>query len=319
MGGDTGTITFPAKKTTSQPIQFTVDNNKIPAFNKDIHITLFAEDSQGNPYQVGMVAECTVTILFDDLNPPAGSVDEFYNQDFAADYYSVGGVVLNGSTVANPGTELYSEVYSVAVLPDNGGGSQSLIAGAFTTYEDANNTYTVNGIARLNNDGTLDPTFNPGSGVNVFPGGQFIRTAQLTANNQILIAGNFDAYNGIQRNCLARLNPDGTLDTTFTPGSGANGTVWTLAQQADGRVIIGGDFTTYNNTPAVHLARINLDGTLDTTFNTGTNLNGSVYAVGVEADDNAVVVGGDFTSFGGPGGQNYIVRLNPERLAGHDL
>jgi len=314
VGGDTGTLTFPANKTDSQPIHFTVKNNKLPEFNKDIRITLFAEDAKGNPYQVGMINDCTVTILFDDNSPPAGSVDEFYNQDFAADYVSATAVANNGSTVANPGTELYSEVYSVAVLPNNGvtTGNQSLIAGAFSTYEDANNTYTVNGIARLNYDGTLDTSFNPGSGVNVFPGGQFIRTAQMTAANQILIGGYFDTYNGVQRNNLARLNADGSLDTTFNPGSGANGTVWAMAQQADGRILIGGDFTTYNNIPAAHVARINLDGTLDTSFNALTNLNGAVYAIAVEGDNNAVVLGGNFTSFGGPGGQNYIVRLNPD-------
>jgi len=314
VGGDSGTITFAAKKDISQPIHFTVADNNLPEFNKDIHITLFAEDKDGNPYQVGMVAECNVTILFDDLAPPAGSVDQFYNQDFAADYVSASKGFLNGSTVAVPGTELDSEVYSVAVLPNNGitAGNQSLIAGAFTTYEDQNNTYTVNGLARLNYDGTLDTTFNPGSGVNVYPGGQFIHVVQLTAANQILIAGDFDSYNGIQRNCLARLNPDGSIDTTFNPGSGANGTVWAMAQQANGQVIIGGDFTAYNNTPALHIARINTDGTLDTTFNGGTNLNGSVYAVSVENDNNAVVVGGAFKSVGGRGGQSYICRLNTD-------
>ncbi len=319
VGGDSGTITFPAKTSQqnqgqTQKIQFNVNNNGLTEFNRDVKISLYDLDANGNPIQDGMNEQTTVTILTDDSSPAAGSVDELYNPDLAVDMAFP--VYTNnsnlGSSVVNPGTELYSEVYSLVVLPNNGvtAGNQALIAGAFTTYTDPNNTYTVNGIARLNYDGTLDTTFNPGSGVNVFPGGEFIRSAQLTANNQILIAGDFTSYNGIQRNSIARLNANGSLDTTFNPGAGANGTVWAMAQQPDGRVVIAGDFTTYNNNSARYVARLNTDGTLDPTFNAGTNLNAAVYAVAVDGNTN-IILGGTFTSAGGPGGQNRIVRLTP--------
>jgi uncharacterized delta-60 repeat protein len=315
VGGDSGSITFPGAPSTtfgwSQPIQFYINDNNLTEFNRDVLVSFYGTDSQGNPLQVGMNDQAVVTILFNSVVPPAGSVDQLYNPDFASDLAFPTNALDLGSSLINPGTELYSEVYSVNVLPSNGTtpGNQSLIAGAFTTYNDRNNTYSVNGIARLNYDGTLDTTFNSGSGVNVFPGGEFIRVADVTASGQIIIGGDFTSYNGTQRNSIARLNANGSLDTTFNPGAGVNGTIWAMAMQPNGQVIIGGDFTSYNGQPANYLARVNTDGSLDTTFNAGTNFNAAVYALALETNE-MIVAGGAFTSVGGTDGQNRIVRLN---------
>ena len=318
-GGESGTLTFPGGKKNpfqTQPIYFTVYDNHIPEFNKDIHVTLYGTDSNGNPIQDGMVAETTVTILFDDTAPPAGSVDELYNPDFAVNMAVTNEI---GSDVANPGTEPYSEIYSLAVIPTNQTTSvnQTMIAGAFTTYSDANNTYTVNGIARLNFDGTLDPSFNPGSGVDVFPDGEFIHAMALTTNNQVVVGGKFRSFNGTQRYSIARLNTDGSVDGTFNPGAGVTtvgglpGTVWAMALQPDGRVVIGGDFIAYNGQPAQYIARVNPDGSLDNTFNAGTNFNAAVYALALQSNG-AIVAGGAFKAVGGTGGQSYVARLNAD-------
>lgn len=308
-GGASGTLTFPQDKTDPQPISFNVLDNNLTEFNKDIHIVIYAEDSKGNPYQVGMVAETTVTILFDDISPPAGSVDELYNPDFAVDLALP--VNSYGSAVGHPGTEASSEVYSLVLTTNN----QTIIGGAFSTYTDGNNTYTVHGLARLNFDGSLDTTFSSGAGVNVFPGGEFIRAVALTANNQILIGGHFTSYNGVNRPNLARLNANGSLDTTFTPGGGANGTVWAVQPLPNGQVMIGGDFTAYNSIPCAHIARINADGSFDSSFNPGTNINGSVYAIALLPNgNNQVVIGGAFTSVGGTLQNNIAQLLNDGSL-----
>ena len=125
--GESGTVGFPAGNGAfnPQPIHFTLFNNQIPQFNKDIHVGLYQLDSNGNPFQNGMVAECTLTILFDDLAPPAGSVDENYNPDFAVDLAFPTNSL--GSDVPNPGTEAFSEVYGVAVTTND----QTVIGGAF--------------------------------------------------------------------------------------------------------------------------------------------------------------------------------------------
>lgn len=319
-GGDSGTLTFGSKKSQlnqgqSQAIQFTLNNNNLPAFNRDIHVQIYEEDSNGNPLRVGMNDQTTVTILFNDAVPPAGSVDELWNPDFASALAYPTNFGYLGSSVVTPGTELFHEVYSLVVLPTNSveAGNQTLIAGAFQSYQDGNNTYQANGIARLNYDGSLDTTFNPASGVNVFPGGEFIRVVQLAVNSptNILIGGDFSSFDGAPLHSIARLNWDGSVDTTFNPGSGVNGTVWGMAQQPDGRIIIVGDFTTYNGNPARNAARVNTDGSLDNTFNVGTNLNGTVFTVGLQPNG-SILLGGAFTSVGGLGGQNRIVRLNSD-------
>ena len=269
-GGASGTLDFPAKKLTPQPILFNVTDNNLTEFNEDFHIVIFEEDKDGNPYQCGMVDECNVTILFDDLNPPAGSVDEYWNPDFSDAML----LNQNGSLVANPGTEALSEVYALAVTPND----QTVIGGAFSTYSDKNNTYTMSGIARLNKDGSLDTSFNPGVGVNVHPGNEFIRSLALSGN-RVIVGGHFTSFNGVPRSNIARLNNDGSLDTSFNPGTGANGTVWSILTQPDGKVMIGGDFTSYNGTTRNHVARLNTDGSLDTTFDPSNTLSGPVYSM----------------------------------------
>ena len=274
QGGETGTLTFPSGNDafTPQPIHFTIPNNHLTSFNKDIRISLYSLDSKGNPYQDGMIAETTLTILFDDFAPPAGSVDEYYNPDFGVDLALATNTI--GSAVPHPGTEALSEVYGVAVTPND----QTVIGGAFSTYTDGNNTHTVNGLARLNKDGSLDTTFNSGSGINVFPNGEFIRSLALSGS-KVVIGGDFASYNGIQRNGVARVNADGSLDTTFDPKGGANGEVWSVLVQTDGKVLIGGEFTTYAGAVANHIARLNTDGSLDTTFGASNIITGPVYSM----------------------------------------
>lgn len=283
VGGDSGSLTFPGGKNNpfqSQPIHFNVQNNRLTEFNKDIHVSLYQDDSNNNPEQDGMVAEADVTILFDDTVPPAGSVDELYNPDFATDLALLTNSLDLNSTVLQPGTDPLGVVYSLALTPNN----KTIIGGAFATYTDSTNTYTVNGIARINADGSLDPTFNVvsgkiASGVNVVPGDEFIRSVALTPNNEIVIGGDFTSFDGVSAQNIALLSANGTLDTTFNTGTGANGTVWSVLAQPDGKVLIGGDFTSYNGQNADHIARLNTDGSLDSTFNPSNIITGPVYAM----------------------------------------
>lgn len=94
-------------------------------------------------------------------------------------------------------------------------------------------------IARLNADGTLDIGFNPTANQTLF-------SIALQANGQILIAGNFNALQPnagalVSRRSIARLNTDGTVDLDFDPS--ANDSVYAIAHQADGNILIGGEFT----------------------------------------------------------------------------
>ena len=92
--------------------------------------------------------------------------------------------------------------------------------------------------------------------------------------------GYFTTFNTVARGRIARLNTDGSLDTTFVPtGTGfGSSAVMVVAVRADGKVYAGGNFTAFNSTGRGGIASLNADGSLDTTFvPTGSGFNGSVY------------------------------------------
>ncbi|HEU5397065.1 MAG TPA: sigma-70 family RNA polymerase sigma factor [Verrucomicrobiae bacterium] len=90
-------------------------------------------------------------------------------------------------------------------------------------------------------------------------------------DGKFLVAGGFTKIDGQTFSGLARLDPDGGIDSTFHCGIGGPAfgkLVMTIAIQKDRRILIGGMFTTVNGIPCPHLARLNPDGSLDTTFKT---------------------------------------------------
>ena len=198
----------------------------------------------------------------------------------------------------NSGTAALATVNAVVIQPDG----KILIGGLFTSY----NGVARNRIARLNADGTLDLTFNPGTGA-----GSTVTTIALQPDGKILIGGTFTTFNSIARNRIARLNADGSLDATFNPGTGANSTVNTLVLQPDGRILFGGAFTSYNGTARNALARVNADGTMDTTFSlSATTLNGAVTTMLVQPDGRVLIAGG-FTTYNSTS-RIRVARLNAD-------
>src|SRR5207253_1576389 len=94
----------------------------------------------------------------------------------------------------------------------------------------------------------------------------------LQPDGKVVIGGPFTTVNGVSRDNIARLNADGTLDNSFLNGqTGANriGSVFDLALQLDGKLLIGGDFTIVNGVARNRVARLNADGTVDTSFGNG--------------------------------------------------
>jgi len=160
------------------------------------------------------------------------------------------------------------------------------------------------GIARLMADGSIDTTFDPGVGA---PGGVYALAVQ--ADNQVVVAGAFSGAGGGAYNYIARFRADGSLDTTFASGTGPDAPVRAVAVAADGRIVLGGDFTKFNNVDRAGIARLNADGSLDTSFDPGTGVDASVWAVAVQPDAK-VLVAGDFTEVGGVERLRYA-RLNP--------
>jgi uncharacterized delta-60 repeat protein len=124
-------------------------------------------------------------------------------------------------------------------------------------------------IALAQSPGALDAAFTPSiTGV--------VHAVAVQSNGQIVIGGEFTSVNGAGRSNLARLNADGTLDTSFNPGigGGLSPGVFALAIQSDGRILIGGRFSTVNGVGRNNIARLNANGTLDGSFNPGTGISG---------------------------------------------
>ena len=198
--------------------------------------------------------------------------------------------VLDTTFDTNTGTGANGDVRAIAVQSDD----KIVFGGQFTTF----NGTTVNLIARLSADGVLDTTFdtNTGTGAN-----SDVASLAVQSDGKIVLGGSFTTFNGTTVNRIARLNSDGSLDTTFTTntGTGANSDVVSLAVQSDGKIVLGGAFTTFNGTTVNRIVRLNSDGTLDTAFttDTGTGADGTVRAIAVRNPENSIILGGSFTSF----------------------
>ncbi|MBP7512985.1 MAG: delta-60 repeat domain-containing protein, partial [Flavobacteriales bacterium] len=113
----------------------------------------------------------------------------------------------------------------------------------------------------IGQDGTLDLSFNVGTGLN-----QQVFAMAIQADGKVLVGGLFTSYNGTPCNYLARLNPDGSFDNTFSIGTGPNDKVTAMAVQPDGKILVGGHFVFFNGVLQNHLARLNSNGSLDPTF-----------------------------------------------------
>jgi uncharacterized delta-60 repeat protein len=189
-------------------------------------------------------------------------------------------------------------VFAIGVQADG----RIVIGGAFTNYDDT----PIARVARLNSDGHLDPAFQPGDGAN-----NPVRAVVLQPDGKIIIGGDFTSYNGNLVGHLARLNADGTFDTAFAAAqsSGASDTVQTVTVQPDGKIIIAGGFNFWNSTSCHHIARLNADGSLDTTFDTSVGADSYVWSTRIQADGK-VIVAGNFGSYNGVT-RNRIARLLP--------
>ncbi|MFO7743462.1 MAG: S8 family serine peptidase [Anaerolineae bacterium] len=128
----------------------------------------------------------------------------------------------------------------------------------------------------------------------------------VQADGRILIGGYFTQVNGVERNHIARLNADGSLDTSFNPS--ANGRVDALAVQPDGKILVGGAFNQMSGEARNRIARLDSDGNLDTAFDPGADA--YINAMVVQPDGK-ILVAGPFTELDGVTIQR-LARLDPD-------
>src|SRR5205807_10630792 len=136
--------------------------------------------------------------------------------------------------------------------------------------------------ARLNSDGSVDLSFDPGNG----PNGD-VNAIVIQSDGGIVIGGTFIDYNGFARGGVARVLGNGVLDPSFDSSVGTGGNVFALALQHNGRIVLGGHFGQYSGTNRSFIARVFGDGSLDFGFNPVPN--NWVQSLAVEPDDRILV------------------------------
>jgi uncharacterized delta-60 repeat protein len=245
---------------------------------------------------------------------------------------------------SEPGSFDYLTFTAVALQTDG----KVLVAGVAVHYEHVDDGYLVfDGyfVTRHHANGSRDVSFAPVLGNRLYSGAEVVHALAVQPDGKVIVGGYFHAINGTNRNAIARLNANGTLDPNS--GLGIGGSAWdsvsALAVQPDGKVLVNGAFATsggsslggiarltadtsldpsFNPTPGTYggpialqpdgkimvgLNRRNADGSLDPSFDPGTGANGSIRTVALQSDGN-VLIGGDFTTVNGVV-RPYVARL----------
>ena len=152
----------------------------------------------------------------------------------------------------------------------------------------------------------LDSSFAP-----ALNAGAQVYALAVQTNGQILVGGIFNSVGGAPATNIARLNPEGVLDSTFNPGTAANlGYVSAIAVQNDGRVMIGGSFGSSAGLTPANLARLNTNGTADSGFDSNLSIDNAVNAALVQSDGK-ILFGGAFAIVDGYQRRS-VARLNPD-------
>ena len=190
-------------------------------------------------------------------------------------------------------------VWSVGLSPDG----RIVMGGVFTQVESLPRAR----IARLNANGTVDSTFNPGTNDSV-------RAIVFQADGRMMIGGWFSQVGGQGHASLARFNADGSLDSSYHGAT--NGQVWSLCVQRDGKILVGGNFGDFGNQlgDSPRIGRLNANGSVDTSFRPHVDDTSLffeyVFAI-AQQSDNKIMIGGEFDSVNFYP-HNWCARLYPD-------
>lgn len=136
----------------------------------------------------------------------------------------------------------------------------------------------VSSLVKYNDDFTIDASFS----APIYLGR--IYNLILLSDGKILVTSD-------GQDSLTRLNSDGSKDLSFASVRGFNNLCYTSAVQKDGKIIVAGNFTSYNETKINRIARFNSDGTFDNTFRPDENLTGFIYTTGIQSDGKIIIAG----------------------------
>ncbi len=208
--------------------------------------------------------------------------------------FSADGVITNVH-------DIFGSLTALLVLPDG------KISGIVSVWGYGSNDIML---IRYNGDGSPDTTFDgDGRRLTKFIGHSGgANAAALLPDGKMILAGGINISSFESHLALMRVNPDGTIDTSFGGGGlvttslgGNRDSLLDVAIQPDGKIVAaGGVFLTVNNSSDFALLRFNADGSLDTTFDldgkiltsfAGGSTQDNVSAMALQPNGKAVVVG----------------------------
>lgn len=214
-----------------------------------------------------------------------GSLDPTFNPGTGATDLIAGGIDGNMDPF----------VFWTAVQPDG----KILATGNFRNYNGASSV----GLVRINPDGSRDASFNVGGGLDSWG-----RHILVLPNSQILVSGWFGSYRGVGFNRIARINPDGSPDTSFTPFFGDRTAIYSTALLSNGKYMAAGHSLNTNGLFLREFARLHPNGVQDESFVGYSNEKTESVIV---QPDGKVIIGGYFNAVNGQR-RTAVARLHPE-------
>lgn len=262
----------------------------------------FRQTPNTNPNLTNLLRICRVSAT-------SGVIDTSFITHYDATYF---GFRATRTAIATTAADVNSVKYDPVI-------NKVYCGGDFRGY----NGLTASRIIRLTSTGSYDLTFNVG--LNGFDASVKVVEVDRTGgpnDGKIYIGGDFSTYNGVSQIRLARLNTDGSLDSSFNVGTGPNGSVKKIIILPNGSLFISGLFTSYNGSTTSYVCRVNTDGSIDGSFNTGsgfqylglsdyvTSYSGTPLINNIKYDTaQKIYVIGNFGMYRGVA-KNCIVRLN---------
>lgn len=179
--------------------------------------------------------------------------------------------------------------------------------GYFTGYTETGVVTTKNHLVKINSNLTIDNSFDIGTGFDqiLYTGSSILEQP----DGKLIVTGTYTTYQSISANRIIRLNTDGSRDTSFVIGTGFDNYTQVPSIDSLNRIIVPGFFNNYNGTYSPKIARLNIDGSIDTTLNVGSGFNNTTIST-MANSDNSIIVTGYFTSYNGVSTSGGIVKID---------
>jgi uncharacterized delta-60 repeat protein len=268
--------------------------------------------SGASPFNIYLCDPSNITCIYIDTIPSSSLPYEFVvpviletQSSFSLKVVDSNGCVFyQNLTVINTTPYQFQPSTSFYFTDEVNNDTFAYVYGEFTGYT-YNNT-SVNRLVKLNQDLTVDYTFTGGTGFN--SNLYSFNSITQQPNGKLIVTGDFTQYSGVSANRIVRLNTNGSIDNTFSYGTGFNDLSSGSAIDSTGKIVIVGSFSTYSGTSSPRIIRLNTDGTIDNTFSAGTGFNNAAIDVLINSDDTMYVTG-YFNSYNGTAVSQGITKL----------